>query len=71
MARNPKHNQEVYIELKNKYPKELTKDDMREALNLVRSTQRLEHKVFYTSIKHQVRLNEESNEKQDDNQNEE
>ncbi|MBM7573640.1 hypothetical protein JOC48_004207 [Aquibacillus albus] len=71
MGRTPTHNNEVYIRLKNKPTEELTKDDMRDALNLAKSTGRMEHKVFYTSVKHHARQNEDRAKEQADNDNEE
>lgn len=58
MTRSPQHNNEVLIRLKNKNEGEYTKEDARDALNLARSTGRMEDKIFYVSVKHHARQNE-------------
>ncbi len=69
MARSQETNNEILMRLKNKPEEDLTREDMKEAMNLAKSTQRIQDKVFYTSVKHQVRLNEENADNNDNNDN--
>ncbi|RSL35304.1 hypothetical protein D7Z54_01695 [Salibacterium salarium] len=66
MPRSSKHNNELFIELKNKPDDEYSKEDATEALNLAKSTGREQEKLLYVSIKHHAKLNEEG----DDEENE-
>ncbi|ASF41575.1 hypothetical protein CEH05_20505 (plasmid) [Halobacillus halophilus] len=52
------NNNEVQKELREKDPETFTREDMDKALKLAKSTQRIDEKVLYTSVKHHVKQNE-------------